>query len=155
MNSQLSFDYGARVEHQKLADEPAHRAPRGFAWTPSASAPYFAPAGASSTTIPLDVYTFGRYPERTVTFYNPDGSIIGDPIDYVNVIGSVTGTAVVSGARTTGHRGFAPRGSTYNARWSTGFPVLLHVRATYSDNRSVGLITSSSRTCSAPPTKSC
>jgi Carboxypeptidase regulatory-like domain len=143
VNSKLAFDYGARVEHQRLASS-LRIAPRaGFAWTPFSNerTVFRAGWGQFYDHIPLDVYVFGRYPERTLTFYNPDGSIIGQPIEYVNVIGSVTGprSFLVRGQQVTG--GFAPRGITYNVQLEHRFSKLLHIRATYSDNRSVGLIT--------------
>ncbi len=143
VNSKLAFDYGGRVEHQQLASS-LRIAPRaGFAWTPFSgeSTVFRAGWGQFYDHIPLDVYTFGRYPERTITFYNPDGSVIGEPIQYVNVIGSITGprSFLVRGQQVTG--GFAPRGVTYNVQMEHRFSRLLHVRATYSDNHSVGLIT--------------
>jgi hypothetical protein len=143
VNSQLAFDYGFRVEHQQLASS-LRIAPRaGFAWNPFGGERTVIRAGWGQfyDHIPLDVYTFGRYPERTITYYAPDGSIIGEPIQYVNVIGSVTGprSFLVRGQQVTG--GFAPRGLTYNMQMEHQYSRLLHVRATYSDNRSVGLIT--------------
>lgn len=143
LNSKLALDYGGRVEHQQLASS-LRIAPRaGFAWTPfpNERTVFRAGWGQFYDHIPLDVYTFGRYPERTVTFYNPDGSISGEPIQYVNVIGSVTGprSFLVRGQQVTG--GFAPRGETFNFQMEHRFSRLLHVRATYADNRSVGLIT--------------
>lgn len=143
VNSRLAFDYGFRVEHQRLASS-LRIAPRaGFVWTPFGGERTIFRAGWGQfyDHIPLDVYTFGRYPERTVTFYNPDGSVQGSPVDYVNVIGSVTGprSFLVRGQQITG--GFAPRGLTYNIQLEHRFSRLLHMRATYSDNRSVGLIT--------------
>ncbi len=143
LNPKLAFDYGARVEHQRLAAS-LRIAPRaGVAWTPFANGRTVVRAGWGQfyDHIPLDVYTFGRYPDRTLTFYAPDGTIIGTPIDYVNVIGSVTGprSFLVRGTQVTG--GFAPRGANYNGQVEHRFSRLLHVRATYTDNRSVGLIT--------------
>ena len=142
-NSKLAFDYGARVEHQRLAAS-LRIAPRaGLAWTPFADGRTVFRAGWGQfyDHIPLDVYTFGRYPSRTVTFYNPDGSVAGEPIDYVNVIGSITGprSFLVRGTQVTG--GFAPRGVNYNGQVEHRFSRLLHVRATYTNNHSVGLIT--------------
>ena len=62
-------------------------------------------------------------------------------MEYVNVIGSVTGprSFLVRGQQVTG--GFAPRGITYNLQVEHRLAKLLHLRASYSDNRSVGLIT--------------
>ena len=90
--------------------------------------------------VPLNVYTFSRYPQRTVTFYNPDGSINGAPIEYVNVIGSITGprSFFVNGEQVAG--GFSPRGATWNVQVEHTFATWFHVRGVYSDNRSVGLV---------------
>jgi len=142
-STKLAFDYGARIEHQRLAAS-LRIAPRaGLAYTPfdDARTVFRAGWGQFYDHIPLDVYTFGRYPSRTVTFYAPDGSMMGDPIDYVNVIGSVTGprSFLVRGTQVTG--GFAPRGVTYNGQVEHRFSRLVHVRATYTDSHSVGLIT--------------
>lgn len=143
LNSKLAFDYGGRVEHQRLAAS-LRIAPRaGVAWTPFADGRTVVRGGWGQfyDHIPLDVYTFGRYPDRTVTYYAPDGSVIGEPIEYVNVIGSVTGprSFLVRGTQVTG--GFAPRGVNYNGQVEHRFSPLLHVRATYTENHSVGLIT--------------
>jgi hypothetical protein len=141
--AKLAFDYGFRIEHQRLAAS-LRIAPRaGVAYTPFDDARTVVRAGWGEfyDHIPLDVYTFGRYPSRTVTYYAPDGSIIGSPIDYVNVIGSITGprSFLVRGNQVTG--GFAPRGETFNGQVEHRFSRLLHVRATYTDSHSVGLIT--------------
>jgi hypothetical protein len=142
LNSKLSFDYGARVEHQRLA-ESLRIAPRaGLAWTPFADqrTVFRTGYGQFYDHIPLDVYTFGRYPERTISTYAPDGSLVGAPVQYQNVIGSVTGprSFFVNGKAVPG--GFAPRGSTWNAQVEHRFSRLLRMRGVYTDNRSVGLI---------------
>lgn len=141
-NSRLSFDYGLRVEHQRLASS-LRIAPRaGFAWTPFSNGRTVFRAGYGQfyDHIPLDVYSFSRYPIRTVTDYGPDGSIIGTPVQVDNVIGSVTGpkSFLVHGTRVAG--AFSPRGITWNAQLEHRFSSLLRVRAVYTDNRSVGLI---------------
>jgi hypothetical protein len=69
-------------------------APRGgIAWSPFADQRTVLRAGYGLfyDHLPLDIYTFGRYPLRTITNYSPDGSIIDSPIPFANVIGSVTG----------------------------------------------------------------
>jgi len=138
----FAFDYGARVEHQRLAAS-LRIAPRaGLAWTPFADrrTVFRTGYGQFYDHIPLDVYTFGRYPERTITTYAPDGSIVGAPVQYLNVIGSVRGprSFFVNGQAIAG--GFAPRGSTWNAQVEHSFSRLLRIRGVYTDNRSVGLI---------------
>jgi hypothetical protein len=142
LNSKISFDYGARVEHQRLAAS-LRIAPRaGLAWAPFADqrTVFRTGYGQFYDHIPLDVYTFGRYPERTITRYAADGSIVGTPVQYLNVIGSISGprSFFVNGKAVAGS--FAPRGSTWNAQVEHSFSRLLRIRGVYTDTRSVGLI---------------
>ena len=142
LNSHVSADYGIRVEHQRLADS-LRIAPRaGLAWTPFANGRTVVRAGFGQfyDHIPLNVYTFGRYPNRIITDYGPDGQPIGPPQEFVNVIGSVTGprSFLVRGERVAG--GFSPRGVTWNGQLEHSFGRLLRLRGVYTDNRSVGLI---------------
>ena len=90
--------------------------------------------------VPLNIYTFSRYPQRTVTFYAADGSPLGAPIQYVNVIGSITGprSFFVNGAQVAGD--FSPRGATWDLQVEHAFSRWFRLRSVYSDNRSVGLV---------------
>jgi hypothetical protein len=138
----LAFDYGARVEHQRLASN-LRVAPRvGLAWSPFArqTTVFRAGSGLFYDHLPLDIYTFGRYPVRTVTSFAPDGSVIGDPVQYVNVIGSATGprSFFIHGHQVAG--AFSPRGATLNLQAEHSFSTLLRVRGVYTDNESVGLV---------------
>jgi len=142
LNSRVSLDYGVRVEHQRLADS-LRIAPRaGIAWTPFSNGRTVFRTGFGQfyDHIPLDVYTFGRYPIRTITHYNADGSVIGKPVQFFNVIGSVSGprSFLIHGQRVAGS--FSPRGVTWNAQVEHRFAKLLRIRGVYTDNRSVGLI---------------
>jgi len=142
LNSHLAFDYGARIEYQRLGED-VRIAPRGgFAWTPVADQRTVLRAGYGQfyDHVPLDVYTFSRYPERTITRFAPDGTQLGAPIEFNNVIGSITGpkSFFVKGQRVAGS--FAPRGATWNAQVEHSFSRLLRFRGVYTDNRSVGLI---------------
>jgi hypothetical protein len=140
--AKLSFDMGARVEHQRVASN-LRVAPRGgMAWSPFANGRTVFRAGYGQfyDHLPLDIYTFSRYPIRTITFYAPDGTPIGTPIPYVNVIGSVTGprSFLVNGARVAG--AFSPRGATLNLQSEHSFSRVVRVRFVYTDSQSVGLI---------------
>ncbi len=142
VNSKLAFDYGFRIEHQRLASS-LRIAPRaGFAWSPFSNerTVFRFGWGEFYDHIPLDVYTFGRYPTRTITDYALNGSIIGSPMQYLNVIGSATGprSFFVRGRQIAG--AFSPRGNTWNAQLEHSFSPLLRIRAVYIDNRSQGLI---------------
>jgi hypothetical protein len=138
----FSIDFGARIEHQRLA-QSLRIAPRaGFAWNPfhGENTIFRAGYGQFYDHLPLDIYTFSRYPLRTITNYAPDGSILGGPIEYINVIGSSTGprSFLVHGQRVAG--AFSPRGLTWNVGAEHIFSRFLRIRAAYTDNRSVGLL---------------
>ena len=146
LGSRLSVDLGMRVEHQRLA-ESLRIAPRaGLSWTPLArqKTVFRAGYGQFYDHIPLDVYAFSRYPDRTVNkfaMYSPGGGIIvGLPQVFADVIGSTNGprSFLVHGQRVAG--AFSPRGVTWNAQLEHSYAKLLHLRAVYTDNRSVGLI---------------
>jgi hypothetical protein len=138
----LSVDYGARVEHQRLADS-LRIAPRvGVGWSPFADQRTVLRAGYGTfyDHLPLDIYTFGRYPLRTITYYAPDGSVIGDPVPYINVIGSIDGprTFLVHGKQVAGD--FSPRGATLNVQIEHSFSSHFRMRSIYTDNPAVGLV---------------
>ena len=142
LSSKVALDYGFRIEHQRLA-ENLRIAPRaGFAWTPFADQKTVIRAGYGQfyDHVPLDVYTFSRYPARTITMYAPDGGVIGDPVPFVNVIGALRGPSsfFVKGEQVAG--AFAPRGLTWNAQIEHRFSQRFRVRAIYTDNKSVGLL---------------
>jgi hypothetical protein len=138
----VSFDFGARVEHQRLATS-LRIAPRGgIAWSPFANQRTVLRAGYGLfyDHLPLDIYTFGRYPLRTITDYAPDGSILDRPIPFTNVIGSVTGprSFFINGQQVAG--AFSPRGATLSLQMEHGLTEHFRLRAVYTDDQSVGLI---------------
>ncbi len=142
LTPRFSVDYGARIEHQRLAQN-LRIAPRvGLAWSPFDNNRTVLRAGYGTfyDHLPLDVYTFGRYPLRTVTYYAPDGSVIGEPVSYENVIGSLDGprTFLVHGQQVAGD--FSPRGATANVQIEHAFSSLFRVRGVYMDNKAVGLV---------------
>jgi hypothetical protein len=140
--ARFAVDYGLRVEHQRLAQN-LRIAPRsGVVWSPFAEGRTVFRGGYGQfyDHIPVDVYTFSRYPSRTITEYASDGSLLGAPVQVVDVIGSVTGprSFLVRGERVAG--AFSPRGHTWNAQVEHRFSRLLRVRGVYTHNHSVGLI---------------
>ncbi len=142
LNSHLSIDFGGRIEHQRLA-ESLRIAPRaGVSWSPFADQKTVLRAGYGTfyDHLPLDIYVFGRYPLRTITDYAPDGSILGEPQQYENVIGSIDGprSFLVHGGAAAG--AFSPRGATLNLQLEHSFTSRFKARAVYTDNRAVGLV---------------
>ncbi len=142
LNSRFSADAGIRIEHQRLA-ESLRIAPRaGISWTPTAkgNTVFRTGYGQFYDHIPLDVYAYSRYPSRTITTYDANGSMIGEPQAYAAVIGSSSGPSsfLIHGQRVAG--GFSPRGVTWNVQAERLVSSHLRVRGVYTDNRSVGLI---------------
>jgi hypothetical protein len=138
----LAFDLGVRLERQSIS-ETFRIAPRaGVAWTPF---------GASRTTVqagygvfydrvPLGVYAFNRFPERVVTNYAPDGSQIGAPIPYLNVVGyGVNSDSLLLQAENQPGN-FAPRNTTGNVHVEHTVSTWLKIRGGYTDSQSSGLI---------------
>ena len=138
----VSLDFGARVEHQRLPGSLriAPRAGIVMAPFPGERTVFRLGFGQFYDHVPLNIYTFARYPQRTVTFYGADGSPLGSPIQYVNVIGSITGprSFFVNGAQVAGD--FSPRGATWDLQVEHAFSRWFRLRSVYSDNRSVGLV---------------
>jgi hypothetical protein len=138
----ISFDYGARVEHQRLASSLRIGPRAGVAWSPfkDRRTVFRAGYGLFYDHLPLDIYTFGRYPLRTITTFAPDGSVVGVPIQFLNVIGSTRGprSFFVNGQQVAG--AFSPRGATLNLQVEHSFSRLLTLRSVYTDNKSVGLV---------------
>ena len=142
LTPRLSIDYGARIEHQRVADS-LRIAPRaGLAWSPFADQRSVLRLGYGTfyDHLPLDIYTFGRYPLRTITYYAPDGSVIGEPMPYINVIGSINGprSFLVRGEQVAG--AFSPRGATLNLQLEHSFTPHFRLLSIYTDNRAVGLV---------------
>jgi hypothetical protein len=89
--SRFSVDLGARVESQQVSN--AYRlAPRiGFAWNPipGQSTTIRAGAGYFYDRVPLNVFSFNRYPDQIATYYDPSGEITAGPYLYLNTLGQV------------------------------------------------------------------
>lgn len=138
----VAFDYGGRFEHQRLASS-LRIAPRaGVAYTPFDSRTILRRLGPILRSHParcVHIWALsGPHPDLLRSRRECDW---GAPVQYVNVIGSITGprSFLVRGAKVTG--GFAPRGMSYNGQLEHQFSRFVHARATYTDSHSVGLIT--------------
>lgn len=127
----LAFDAGMRVERQSAASS-TRIAPRGgLSWAPFSSGRTTLRGGYGEfyDRVPLSVFTFSHFPERLVTMYAPDGSVLGAPVLYQNVLGA-PGT----------HPHLTPHSATWNAQVEQRITTRLRLRAQYADTRSAGLV---------------
>ena len=143
LTPKMLVDAGVRVERQNLA-ESIRIAPRvGFAWTPFGGDRTIFRAGAGEfyDRVPLSVYAFDHYPERVVSLFAPDGSLLAPPAAYLNLTGipPLPQFPLIRGANEPGS--FAPHSATFNSQMEHSFSHLFKLRASFTDSRSAGLVT--------------
>ena len=143
LTSTMVVDAGIRVERQNLA-ESVRVGPRvGFAWTPFGGDRTILRAGIGEfyDRVPLSVYAFDHYPERVVSLFAPDGSLLAPPITYLNLTGipRLSQFPLIHGANEAGS--FAPHSSTFNSQLEHSFSHLFRLRASFTDSNSAGLVT--------------
>jgi len=136
------LDLGGRIERQNIADS-IRLAPRaGLSWAPFSSGRTVIRGGYGIfyDRVPLSVYTFGHIPQRIITDYAPDGSIIGTPVNSVNVLTAVPGaaSALIFSRPVPGN--FAPRSGTWNFRVEQRVTRVFRLQAGYTHSRSAGLV---------------
>jgi Carboxypeptidase regulatory-like domain len=141
LTPRLAVDVGVRTEAQQISGT-LRVAPRfGFSWMLP---------GTTHTTlrggyglfydrVPLNVYAFNRYPEREITDYSANGTILGPPTIYFNTLGqSRVRRPFVSQQPVDGN--FSPESRILSVQLEQPVTKLVKLRATYLDNYSNGLV---------------
>lgn len=141
LSSSLSIDTGIRFERQQITGA-SRLAPRaGVAWSPFSRSSTVLRAGTGwfYDRVPLNVFSFDSYPERTIVDYAPSGEIIGGPLTYENVLGTMhSGRALVFGPVQPGN--FAPRSFVWKVELEQTLSHAVLVRAAYWQTRARELI---------------
>jgi Carboxypeptidase regulatory-like domain len=144
----LGVDYGLRLESQELS-ESLRLAPRaGIVWTPFPNSRTVIRAGFGMfyDRVPLNVYSFGDYPDRTITMFDPlTGQISAGPYLYYNALGEVTTRfPLVFHEAVAGN--FSPRSANGAIQVEETFSRHLKMRVGYTQILSDGLVTMNSTT---------
>jgi hypothetical protein len=89
LSPRFSLDLGARVESQQISGA-FRAAPRaGLAWNPIPGHGTTVRGGFGFfyDRVPLNVYTFNKYPDQVITYYDGAGNVTGGPYLYLNTLG--------------------------------------------------------------------
>jgi hypothetical protein len=138
----LAMDVGLRFERQGIT-ETTRFAPRaGLAWTPFGNHQTVVRSGFGLfyDRVPLNVYSFDRYPEQLVTTFDNQGNVIN-----VQHFANITDRAVntpnpfVFSKDKIGN--FAPYSATWSVEVEHPLTRYLKVRANYLQSNSAGVIT--------------
>jgi hypothetical protein len=136
----LAFDLGVRTESQQVSGA-LRVAPRGgIVWSPFSDkgAVIRAGYGLFYDRVPLNVYTFNRYPYQVITKYDTGGSISSGPFFYLNTLGkSKVRFPFVFQRPIDGN--FSPWSGTWNVQIEQPLTRSLKLRVSYLQNEAAGL----------------
>jgi len=141
LSPKLALDLGIRTESQERS-ESFRIAPRGgVAWTPFSHTGTVVHAGYGLfyDRLPLNVYSFDRYPEQSISFFGTGGQFTAGPFLYQNSLGtnSAPSPLIIRG-QSAGN--FSPRSMTGSFQVEQPLSSYLQVRIGFMQNQSTGLV---------------
>jgi len=141
LSSRLALDIGVRVESQEVS-QSFRVAPRlGIAWTPFASTGTVLRAGFGFfyDHVPLNVYSFNRYPREVVTFYDQNGDVSAGPYFYGNALSQIhVASPFVFRHQADGN--FSPQTATGSLQVEQPITPRLKMRVGYLQSQSSGMV---------------
>ena len=133
----LSFDFGIRLEDQRIASE-RNFAPRvGFAWSPFKGDKTIVRGGIGFfyDKVPLNFRAFGNYPARTVTTFAANGQTVVSRIRYENILVDNIALFPLDFRTAKSEAGFVPENLTWNLQVDRIINEHLSLRANYIHSR--------------------
>jgi hypothetical protein len=142
VSSRVALDLGLRADSQEVS-QSIRMAPRaGIAWSPFAHTGTVVRAGFGFfyDHVPLNVYSFSRYPKENLTYYDPvTGDVIAGPyfignaLDVVNVREPFVFRKATAG-------NFSPQSATGSLQVEQPLGHALRLRVGYIENQAAGLV---------------
>ena len=143
LNSHFALDGGLRLEGQTIT-HTLRTAPRGgFVWSPDHQQKMVLRGGMGVfyDYVPLNVYAFNRYPQQTITTYSPAGTIIGTPVQFVNLTGQEAQSQVPFVGRGASGGNFEPYSVAWNVEAQRTVTAWLMLRLKYLQSHAHDLLT--------------
>ncbi len=134
----LSFDFGVRIEDQRIASERNFAPRAGFAFSPFKGDKTVIRGGVGFfyDKVPLNIRAFGNYPARVVTVYGADGATVISRTRFENILVDSPELLAPLDFRTAkSETGFVPENLTWNLQIDQIVNSRFSVRANYTYSR--------------------
>ena len=137
----LSFDFGVRIEDQRIASERNFSPRIGFAWSPFKGDKTIVRGGFGFfyDKVPLNIRAFGKYPARTVTRYDLDGQTDISRIRFENILVDNPTLFPLDFRTAKSDVGFVPENITWNLQIDQIINPRFSLRANYTHSRTTRL----------------